>query len=60
MKLDKAIERLEKAYQDGTIHWTIEDEAAVKLGIEALNHIKDIRQRLPNYNYSLLPGENED
>jgi len=60
MKLDRAIEILEKEEEDTWMVSEREWKAAVKLGYEAL---KDIRKCRPPY-YSkgtmLLPGETED
>jgi len=59
MKLEKAIELLQQAYREGTVHWTINDEAAVKLGIEALKRIVENRNSTRQYNLVELPGETE-
>ena len=59
MKLGEAIELLQQAYREGTVHWTINDEAALKLGIEALKREVLFRERVPRKEWSLLPGETE-
>lgn len=43
MTLDKAIEILKDSIADNTLLITLEHDQAVKLGIEALKAIKDVR-----------------
>ncbi len=56
MKIDKAIETLQRSASDGIPRGETGFNDAVKLGIEAL---KEIRRNRPVFitNVSLLPGE---
>jgi len=58
MKIDKAIELLKDI---GPLRGTLseDDIKAIKLGIEALKHIKRGRSCRGNYVDNLLPGETD-
>ena len=60
MKIEKAIEILTDSIADNTLLITLEHDAAVKLGVEALKRVDNVhRHRAPFY-WELLPGETED
>ncbi|KKK51231.1 hypothetical protein LCGC14_3117030 [marine sediment metagenome] len=57
MKIDKAIKLLEAFVQPGPTALDPGDQDAIKLGIEALKHIKRGRTCRGNFVDNLLPGE---
>ena len=60
MKIDEAIKLLDR-WQNGKDITSFDDvNRAVKLGIEALKRVRDIRQEMSATRESLLPGEAEE
>jgi len=60
MTIDEAIEILEGSYYKHTILLAGRDDEALKLGIEALKKLDDIRTCHPLFHNLLLPGETKD
>lgn len=59
MNIEKAIEILSDSIADNTLLITLENDQAVKLGIEALKEVDALRKVLKGLGNSLLPGETE-
>lgn len=60
MKLEEAIEQLERALADKWCPWSPELKASIRLGIEALKRRLPVLARLRDPAGCLLPGETED
>ncbi|MBA7578658.1 hypothetical protein ES708_20523 [subsurface metagenome] len=60
LTIPKAIEILQELPDNIHNACDYEDEEALKLGIEALKKIQDIRTRFPTLMPELLPGEDPD
>lgn len=60
MKLSKAIEILTDSIADNTLLITLEHDAAVKLGIEALKRLEQNRTLHFIPGLKLLPGETKE
>lgn len=57
MTIDEAIERLDILLDDYNEEPCPDEENAIKLGIEALKRVYDIRRGIDMYVLDLLPGE---
>ena len=59
MTIDEAIEMLQEILNRGSMPNFKDDDCVLKLGIEALKHIKYLRSRSCEVNQFRLPGETE-
>ena len=59
MTIDKAIEIQISIGEEGTQFTLTERRAAIKLGMEALKLVTELRQCFPSMCFGLLPGETE-
>ena len=55
--IDRAIQILTEALEPGIFAYDEEDLDAIKLGVEALKHIQDLRFHSPVDPWRELPGE---
>lgn len=58
--IEKAIVLLSYGLSEGTLHYTDEDDEAIKLAIEAMKEVREFRIWLNEFSPGPLPGESKE